>query len=124
MLARPGGFALQTGANFALLGPHERKGLKLSPSPPLVDVLHVACQLWDAGRRRELEELLGATGMGVEPSFWAAARTLAEIVPEGNRERTMLLGITSNRDALSQAAARSTASVEELTLFSSEKEVQ
>jgi putative DNA methylase len=124
ILARPGGFALQTGANFALLGPHERKGLKLSPSPPLVDVLHLACQLWDAGRRRELEELLGATGMGVEPVFWAAARALAEIVPDGNRERTMLLGLTGNRDALSQAAARSTASVEELTLFSPEKEVQ
>lgn len=124
VLARPGGFALQAGSNFSLLGPHERKGLKLSPSPPLVDVLHLACQLWDAGRRRELEELLGATGMGIEPGFWAAARALAEIVPDGNRERTMLLGLTGNRDALSQAAARSTASVEELTLFSPEKEAQ
>jgi putative DNA methylase len=123
-LVRPGGFAHQAGSNFSLLGPHERKGLKLSPSPPLVDVLHLACQLWDAGRRRELEELLGATGMGVEPSFWAAARALAEIVPDGNRERTMLLGLTGNRDVLSQAAARSTASVEELTLFSPDKEVQ
>src|SRR6266508_1399070 len=123
-LARPGGFAHQAGSNFSLLGPHERKGLKLSPSPPLVDVLHLACQLWDAGRRRELEELLGATGMGVEPGFWAAARALAEMLPDGNRERTMLLGLTGNRDALSQAAARSTASVEELTLFSPEKEVQ
>jgi hypothetical protein len=36
----------------------------------------------------------------------------------------MLLGLTGNRDALSQAAARSTASVEELTLFSPEKEMQ
>jgi hypothetical protein len=35
----------------------------------------------------------------------------------------MLLGLTGNRDALSQAAARSTASAEELTLFSPEKEV-
>ncbi len=118
-LARPGGFARQSGSNFSLLGPHERKDLKLGASPSLVDVLQVACQLWDASRRRELEELLGATGMGVEPGFWATARALAEVLPDGNRERTMLLGLTGNRDALTEAAAKSTATVEELTLFDS-----
>ena len=116
-LCRPRGFARQSGSNFTLLGPQDRKGLKLSTAPPLIDVLHLACQLWDAGRRRELEEMLGATGMGVEPGFWALARALAEILPDDNRERTMLLGLTGNRDALSQAAARSTTTFEELTLF-------
>lgn len=116
-LARPSGFARQSGSSFSLLGPHERKDIKLNASPSLVDVLHLACQLWDAGRRRELEELLGATGMGVEPGFWATARALAEVLPDGNRERTMLLGLTGNRDALAEAAAKSTATVEELTLF-------
>jgi adenine-specific DNA methylase len=116
-LCRPSGFARQSGSTFRLLGPHERRGMKLSPTPELVDVMHLACQLWDAGRRRELEELLGATGMGVEPGFWSMARALAEILPAGDRERTMLLGLTGNRDALSEAAAKSTASVEELTLF-------
>lgn len=116
-LCRPRGFARQAGSNFTLLGPQDRKGLKLSTAPPLIDVLHLACQLWDAGRRRELEEMLGATGMGVEPGFWALARALAEILPGDNRERTMLLGLTGNRDALSQAAARSTTTFEELTLF-------
>ncbi len=116
-LSRPSGFARQNGSNFTLLGPHERKGLKLTASPSLIDVLHLACQLWDASRRRELEELLGATGMGVEPGFWAAASLLAEVLPEGNRERTMLLGLTGNRDALAGAAAKSTMTVQELTLF-------
>jgi len=116
-LCRPRGFARQSGSNFTLLGPQDRKGLKLSASPPLIDVLQLACQLWDAGRRRELEEMLGATGMGIEPGFWALARALAEILPDDNRERTLLLGLTGNRDALSQAAARSTTTFEELTLF-------
>lgn len=116
-LCRPSSFARQSGSNFSLLGPHERRGLKLTTSPPLVDVLHLACQLWDAGRRRELEELLGATGAGMEPGFWSMARALGETLPEGNKERTMLLGLTGNRDALSEAAARSTVTVEELTLF-------
>ena len=93
--------------------------MRLSTSPSLVDVLHISCQLWDAGRRRELEQLLGATGMGIEPGFWAMARALAQVLPEGNRERTMLLGLTGNREVLSVAAARSTATFEELTLFES-----
>jgi len=118
-LCQPGGFARQTGSNFNLLGPDERKGLKLASAPALVDVLHLACQLWDAGRRRELEHVLGLTGMGNEPGFWAMVRALAEIMPDGSRERTMLLGLGGNRDALSEAAARSVARADELTLFDS-----
>ena len=68
-------------------------------------------------RGRLAHRLRRHPGMGVEPSFWAIARVLAEILPEGEKERTMLLGLTGNRDALSQAAAKSTATVEELTLF-------
>lgn len=115
-MAAPRGFVQQSGSNFAVLGPSERTGLKLSSSPSLVDVLHLACQMWDAGRRKELEELLGATGTGVEPGFWAMARALAELLPAGVKERTMLLGLTGNRDALAEAAARSTTTIEALTL--------
>ena len=114
-LCGPRGFARQSASSFTLLGPGDRKGIKLSASPPLIDILHLACQLWDAGRRRELEGVLGATGMGAEPAFWSMARALAEVLPDGDRERTMLLGLTGNRDALAQAAARAVAT--ELTLF-------
>lgn len=116
-LTGPSGFARQSRSEFSLLGPHERKGLKLSVSPSLIDVLHLSCQLWDAGRRRELEELLGATGMGAEPSFWAMARALGHVLPDGDKERTILLGLTGSRDALAEAAVKSKVTVEELTLF-------
>jgi hypothetical protein len=114
-LCGPRGFARQAGSNFTLLGPQDRKGIKLSASLALIDVLHLACQFWDSGRRRDLEGLLGATGMGAEPGFWSMARTLAEILPDGDRERTMLLGLTGNRDALATAAARAAATQQ--TLF-------
>ncbi|MGH2702286.1 MAG: DUF1156 domain-containing protein [Actinomycetota bacterium] len=117
VMSGPGGFVKQSGSNFTALGPDERKDIKLSVSPTLIDVLHLACRLWDIGRRRELEELLGATGVGTDPGFWATAGALAEVLPDGNKERTMLLGLTGNRDALSVAAAKSTASIEELKLF-------
>jgi hypothetical protein len=116
-LSGPRGFARQAGSNFTLLGPQDRKGLKLSPAAPVIDVLHMACQLWDAGRRRELEAVLGATGAGNEPGFWAMAGALAQILPDGDKERTMLLGLTGNRDALAEAAAKSGSVFEELTLF-------
>jgi adenine-specific DNA methylase len=114
-LCGPRGFARRSGSNFTLLGPQDRKGIKLSAAPALIDVLHLACQFWDAGRRRELEGLLGVTGMGAEPGFWSMARTLAEVLPDGDRERTMLLGLTGNRDALAAAAVR--AATMQQTLF-------
>lgn len=101
------GLAVRSAAGFALRGPEGRRGLKLGSSPLVVDVVHQACLLWDAGRRRELEELLGDTGMADDRAFWSLARALAEVLPEGNRERTMLLGLTGNQDAISSAAAES-----------------
>jgi putative DNA methylase len=100
------GLAEKVGSDFALRGPEERKGLKIGTSPLMIDVLHVACTLWDAGRRRELEQLLADTGMGGSTAFWSLARALGEVLPEGNRERTMLLGLTGNQDALASAAAK------------------
>lgn len=117
-LARPGDFIAKTGDSFRLLAPHERKDPKLATTPSLIDVLHLAARYHDAGRRNELAELLGATGMGAEPGFWATASAISESLPDGDRERTMLLGLTGNRDLLAQAAARHVGTtVEELTLF-------
>jgi len=112
-----GGLVERRGGTFRLLGPHERSDLELSVSPALIDVLHLACKLWERGERADLADLLGATGMGCEPAFWAVARVLAEVLPADSTERRMLLGMGGNRDTLERAAANSTASFEELTLF-------
>lgn len=117
-LSLQGGFVRQKGSSFSVLGPHERDGLKLSTTSSLIDVLHLACRLWDAGRRKELERLLGSTGMGVEPAFWATVRALAQMLPDGSKERAMLVGLEGKRDELTDAAARSTPQTAELlTLF-------
>jgi putative DNA methylase len=100
------GLASKVGSEFALRGPEERKGLSIGPGALMIDVLHVACTLWDTGRRRELEQLLGETGAGGSTAFWSLARALGEVLPEGNRERTMLLGLTGGQDALVSAAAK------------------
>jgi putative DNA methylase len=99
------GLVDKSGSNFKLRGPDDRKGIKLVEGhAEVIDVVHQACLLWDAGRRKELEALLAETGMVNEASFWALARALAEVLPEGDRERTMLLGLTGNQEGLAQAA--------------------
>ena len=120
-LGGPNGLVEQKGSTFSLRGPQERPKIILTASPSLVDVLHLSCRLWDAGRRRELEELLGATGVGNEPGFWSMARAIAELLPDGEKERMMLLGITGNRDALATAAAKATVTVDDLRLFDQER---
>jgi putative DNA methylase len=45
------------------------------------------------------------------------AGALAQILPDGDRERTMLLGLTGNKESLAEAAAKSGSVFEELTLF-------
>jgi adenine-specific DNA methylase len=101
---------------YGLLGPASRKKVELGASPRLIDVLHAACQLHDQGRRNELIALLGATSAGNEPAFWAMASAIAQALPDGDRERTMLLGLSGNRDFLSEAAAKHTNIAEALTL--------
>jgi putative DNA methylase len=104
-LEGPTGLVIRTAAGFSLRGPEDRRGLKLGHSPLIVDVLHEACLLWDAGRRRELELLLAETGTADDRSFWSLARALAEVLPDGDRERTVLLGLTGSQDSISSAAA-------------------
>jgi adenine-specific DNA methylase len=94
--------------SYQLLGPAERKTIELRESPTLIDVMHAACQLHDHGRRNELIELLGVTGAGNEPGFWAMVAAITEALPDGDRERTLLLGLGGNREGLSEAAAKHT----------------
>lgn len=113
----PGGMVSRKGKNFSLLGPHERPDVRLRPDSPLIDVLHVASQLWDAGRANEVIEVLAASGCGTMPGFWDVARALAEVLPEGQRERTMYQALATSQQRLAEAAAKQPAtSYEELQL--------
>jgi putative DNA methylase len=100
------GIIKKVGDKFILLGPAERQSIDFEPGDSLIDVLQAACQLHDSGRRDELASLLGSSGASNEPGFWALAAAIAESLPDGDKERTMLLGLTANRDTLESAARR------------------
>jgi adenine-specific DNA methylase len=119
-LTRANGFVKKEGTGkdlrYGLLGPAHRKKIELGASPRLIDILHAACQLHDQGRRNELVALLGATGAGNEPAFWAMASAIAQALPDGDRERTMLLGLSGSQEFLAEAAAKHTNLAGALTL--------
>ena len=116
VLTGPGGIIRKTGTTFHLLGPHERRNIALRPGSSIVDVLQLASQYHEAGRRKELIELLAATGTSADPCFWALGSAIAQALPDGDRERTMLLGLTANRESL-ESAAQQPRPVETPTLF-------
>lgn len=110
------GLAETSRESYGLRGPDERIRITLGPVPSIVDTLQLACQLHDTGRRRELAELLASTGFAEEAAFWATGRAIAESLPDGNRERTMLVNLLGGREQV-VAAARETQPSEVMRLF-------
>ena len=101
----PGGMIHRAGKKFSLLGPHQRRGLQIRADSPIIDFLHLAAQLWDAGRSADVVDLLAWSGHGDAPGFWDLARVLSELLPEGERERTMYQSLTTSQERLSRQAA-------------------
>ena len=99
------GMIHRSGKKFSLLGPHQRRNLRIRPDSAVIDVLHRAAQLWDAGRPVDVVELLASSRYGDAPGFWDLARVLGELLPEGDRERTMYQSLTTSQEHLSRKAA-------------------
>ncbi|MGW5374792.1 DUF1156 domain-containing protein [Nocardia sp. NPDC003999] len=116
-LTTRGGLVKKTGGVYKLLGPHERGAISFSTRPTWIDVMHQAGLLHDQGRRQELDALLSTSGTGTDPAFWALVTALTELLPDGARERTLLLGLGGSREVLEERAARYVPQPDELTLF-------
>ncbi|MCY4424447.1 MAG: DUF1156 domain-containing protein [Acidimicrobiaceae bacterium] len=101
-----GGMIHRAGKKFSLLGPHQRRDLRIRADSPIIDFLHLAAQLWDSGRSADVVDLLAWSGHGDAPGFWDLARVLSELLPEGERERTMYQSLTTSQERLSREAAR------------------
>jgi adenine-specific DNA methylase len=110
------GLVEKKGSTFRLLGPQHgqppRRGAEIPETA--VGVLHMAARLWDAGRREELTALLAESGRGDDPSFWATANALGQVVPEQDRERVMMMGLAGNQDTLARAATTAQSTSERL----------
>jgi len=108
---RPKGFIRKRKDSVVLLGPDARRLEDLEAAvrganPELVDVLHYALRLWEAGRAAELAAVLGRTGFGVQDVFYRVAQAVAESLPTDSREKKLLEGFLAGRARIQEAAGQ------------------
>jgi len=64
----------------------------------MIDALHYALWLWYENQLKKLQEHLSLTCGGNE-TFWQVAQAIAEILPEGDKEKQLLQGLLYGRNS-------------------------
>jgi adenine-specific DNA methylase len=72
----------------------------------MVDALHRACIHWERGERRQLKDHLAQT-YGGNNTFWRVAQNIADVLPDGDKEKQLLQGLLNVPEARGKAVAES-----------------
>ena len=84
------------------LGPKDRekdkKFMNQMNFSTMVDALHRACIYWEHGERRQLKEHLAQT-YGANNTFWRVAQNIADVLPDGDKEKQELQGLLNVPEA-------------------------
>jgi putative DNA methylase len=72
----------------------------------MVDALHRACIYWERGERKQLKEHLAQT-YGANNIFWRVAQNIADVLPEGDKEKQLLQGLLNVPEARDKVVAGS-----------------
>jgi len=67
----------------------------------MIDALHYAVYLWERNERERLDDHLSATYGGGE-TFWQVAQAIAEVLPDGDKEKQLLQGLLYGRGTYQQ----------------------
>ncbi len=89
-----------------VLGPQDRKPKDLDGSRELIDVLHHALLLWEAGKRADIAALLSETGFGLNEAFFRVAQAVSETLPKDSREKKLLDGFLAGREKMQDEVRR------------------
>jgi hypothetical protein len=65
----------------------------------MIDALHYAIWLWNENNQKKLREHLAAS-YGNNETFWQVAQAIAEVLPEGDKEKQLLQGLLYGRRSL------------------------
>ncbi len=76
----------------------DRKFMEQERFRTLIDALHRAVIAWQGGEEVVLQQLLGRYGNN--EAFWQVAQAIAEVLPEGDRERQWLHGFCALRSRI------------------------
>ncbi|MBN1306184.1 MAG: DUF1156 domain-containing protein [Anaerolineales bacterium] len=91
-----GGFVKKSGSDIEVLGPKKRGEIKEIKN--MVDAMHGACQLWESGKKAEINNLLATTGYGQSGAFWQLCQAIAESLVNGSKEKQLLEGLLVSKD--------------------------
>ena len=72
----------------------------------MVDALQRACIYWEHGERKQLKEHLAQT-YGANNAFWRIAQNIADVLPDGEKEKQLLQGLLNAPEARDKAPASS-----------------
>jgi len=78
----------------------------------MIDALHYAAWLWNRNDQKKLQEHLAAT-YGGNDSFWQVAQGIADVLPEGDKEKQILQGLLYGRKGYATGGARQITLAEE-----------
>lgn len=110
------GFIKKDKEFIRVLSANERGGNFLKQSTVnMVDVLHQALLMWAKNDRKAISELLSRTGHIGNDDFWRLTQAIAEVLPEGDREKQMLQGFLYGKE--NYAKAGPITSEEQASLF-------
>lgn len=103
-----GGFVSKEKDFVRVLGPKDRekdkKFMNQVGFSTMTDALHRACIYWERSERRQLKEHLAQT-FGANNTFWRVAQNIAEVLPDGDKEKQMLQGLLNVPEARDKVAA-------------------
>ena len=95
------GFVKKRGSKVSVLGPQDRLVKNVQT---MVDVMHLACRLWEKGRKEELSRTLAETGYGQSGAFWQFCQAVAECLLPGTKEKQLLEGLLLGKAQYQKAA--------------------
>ena len=99
-LWQPGGIVLKEKEYVRVPPPSERAKdasfSRRSEFRTMIDALHRAVALWERNEQKKLSEHLSQSYGGNE-AFWQVAQAIAEVLPEGDKERQLVQGLLYGR---------------------------
>ncbi len=91
-----------------VFGPKERekdkKFMNQAGFSTMVDALHRACIYWERGERRQLKDHLVQT-YGANNTFWRVIQNIANVLPDGDKEKQLIQGLLNVPEARDKVAA-------------------
>ena len=103
----PGKFVSKERDFVRVLGPKDRENDKKLVAQltfgTMVDALHRACIYWERGERKQLKEHLAQT-FAANNIFWQIAQNIADVLPDGDKEKQVLQGLLNVPEARDKIA--------------------